>query len=231
MTTATCMIVDDEPLSRDVLRKYIREIRGLEIVAECPDAFEATHSLSLNRVDILFLDIHMPGLSGISFARSLTASPLIIFTTAYPEYAVEGFELNALDYLVKPYSFERFLTAVNRALEKLQENGHKGEPPRKMMVKADKKLYSVEFSTMLFIEGLGDYIRIHLEDKKLVVHDTIKNFLGYLPESNFMRIHKSYVVNLDKIGFVEGNQVHLGAEVLPVSPNHREELLARFAST
>ena len=119
---ATCIIIDDEPLSRDVLRKYIHEVTDLEIVAECSDAIEATHQLNQGRIDILFLDINMPGLSGISFARSLTVSPLIIFTTAYPEYAVEGFELDATDYLVKPYSFERFLKAVNRALERLREN-------------------------------------------------------------------------------------------------------------
>lgn len=231
MKMATCLIIDDEPLSRDVLRKYIGEVKDLEIVEECPDAFEATRVLNRNRVDILFLDINMPGLSGISFARSLTVSPLVIFTTAYPEYAVEGFELNALDYLVKPYSFERFLTAVNRAMEKLRELGGNEAQPRKMMVKADKKLYSVAFSSMVCLEGLGDYIRIHLEDKTLVVHDTIKNFLGYLPQSDFMRIHKSFVVNLKKIAYVEGNQVHVGSHTLPVSPIHREELMSRFAGT
>ncbi|MEN8229975.1 MAG: LytTR family DNA-binding domain-containing protein [Bacteroidota bacterium] len=225
------MIIDDEPLSRDVLRKYIAEVKDLSILAECPDAFEATHQLNQTQVDIIFLDINMPGLSGISFARSLTVSPLIIFTTAYPEYAVEGFELNAVDYLVKPFSFERFLTAVNRAMEKLQEIGSNAESSRKILVKADKKLYAVELPGILFVEGQGDYIRITLEDKKLVVHETIKNFLGSLPDAEFMRIHKSYVVNLKKIAFVEGNQVRIGEHTLPVSPNHREELLNRYAGS
>ena len=120
---ANCIIVDDEPLSRDVLRKYIAEVKDLKLLAECQNASEATHQLNLKRVDIIFLDINMPGLSGISFARTLKSSPLIVFTTAYPEYAVEGFDLDATDYLVKPYSFERFLKAVNRALERLDEVG------------------------------------------------------------------------------------------------------------
>ena len=226
---ATCMIVDDEPLSRDVLRKYIAEVKDLQLVAECCNTAEATHQLNKTRVDIIFLDINMPGLSGISFARSLTVSPLIVFTTAYPEYAVEGFELDATDYLVKPYSFERFLKSVNRALERLQENGDDADPNGKILVKADKKLYALRFSQILFMEGQGDYIRIRTDQKNLVVHDTIKNFLASLPEQEFMRIHKSYVINLKRIEYIEGNQVRIGEHTLPVSPVHREELLTRFS--
>ena len=227
---ATCIIIDDEPLSRDVLRKYIGEVTDLEIVAECSDAIEATHQLNKTRIDILFLDINMPGLSGISFARSLSVSPLIIFTTAYPEYAVEGFELDATDYLVKPYSFERFLKAVNRALERLRENRSAEGPGGKILVKADKKLYAVLFSEILFIEGQGDYIRIHTNQLKLMVHDTIKNFLESLPSEEFMRIHKSFVVNLKQIEFIEGNQVSIGKQTIPASPANRDELLSRFSS-
>jgi len=227
---ASCIIVDDEPLSRDVLRKYIREVSDLEIVAECSDAIAATHQLHVHGADILFLDINMPGLSGISFARSLTVSPLIIFTTAYPEYAVEGFELDATDYLVKPYSFERFLKAVNRALERLRENRRSDGPGGKILVKADKKLYALAFSEILFIEGMGDYIRIHTSQHRLMVHDTLKNFLESLPEDEFMRIHKSYVINLQHIEFMEGNQVRIAGETLAVSPAHRDEFLSRFSS-
>ena len=224
------MIIDDEPLSRDVLRKYIHRVKDLDLVAECADAFEATHQLNMHRADLLFLDINMPGLSGISFVRSLTVSPLIIFTTAYPEFAVEGFELNALDYLVKPFSFERFLKAVNRALERIGESRTPPDEPRKILVKADKKLYAVEFSRMLFVEGQGDYIRIWFDDRKLMVHDTIKNFLKALPKEEFMRIHKSYIVHLDRIDCIEGNQVRLGDHTIPVSPASREELLNRLSS-
>ncbi len=230
MKMTTCMIIDDEPLSRDVLRKYIGEVKDLNLVSECADAYEASHVLAHSRVDLIFLDINMPGLSGISFARSLTASPLIIFTTAYPEYAVEGFELNALDYLVKPYSFERFLKAVNRAFDLLRNNHEDDHSNRKILVKSDKKLYAVEIEKILFVEGQGDYIRIFTEEKNLIVHDTMKNFIGSLPEEDFMRIHKSYAVQLKKIEFIEGNQVGIGTHTISVSPLQKEELLKRYSA-
>ena len=226
---AGCLIVDDEPLSRDVLRKYISEVRDLNLVAECGNASEASHVLNHTQVDIIFLDINMPGISGISFARSLISSPLIVFTTAYPEYAVEGFELDATDYLVKPYSFERFLKAVNRALERLQENNIPAGDEAKILVKADKKLYALVLSDILLIEGQGDYIRIRTERENLVVHETIKNFLASLPGEMFMRIHKSYVINLTRIEYIEGNQVRIGEFTVPVSPAQRDELLSRFS--
>ena len=227
---ATCIIVDDEPLSRDVLRNYLNEVKDLQLKAECANAREASHHLNLERIDIIFLDINMPGLSGISFARSLKSSPLIIFTTAFPEYALEGFELDATDYLVKPYSFERFLKAVNRALERLRENSNPTAEEEKILVKADKKLYALPISEILLVEGQGDYIRIRTPKENLMVHDTMKNFLTHLPETDFMRIHKSYVVNLKRIEYIEGNQVRVGEHTLPVSPALREVLLSRFSS-
>ena len=227
---ATCIIIDDEPLSRDVLRKYIGELKDLILLAECPNAFEANEFLNTEQVDLLFLDINMPGLSGISFARSLTVSPLIIFTTAYPEYAVEGFELNALDYLVKPYSFERFLKAVNRANERLLELNTDGDSSRKIVLKADKKLYALDFSDIKYIEGQGDYMKVHLVDKMLMVHQTLKSILESLPGEEFMRIHKSYLVNLKHIEFIEGNQVKIGKHSIPVSPPNRDKLILRFSA-
>jgi DNA-binding LytR/AlgR family response regulator len=227
---ATCIIVDDEPLSRDVLRKFIGEVRDLELAGECQDAFAAAHLLSSRKVDIMFLDISMPGLTGISLARSLADPPLIIFTTAFPQFAVEGFELDALDYLIKPYSFERFLKAVNRAMERLSSRNNGDAGTRKLMVRSDKKLYAIDSRDIQYIEGLGDYIRIHLDDMNLVSHDTIKGFVENLPQGDFMRIHKSYVVNLKRIGFIEGNQVGIGGTTLPVSPSYKDELLSRFSA-
>ena len=227
---ANCLIVDDEPLSRDILRKYIAEVKDLDLVAECSDGFEATHQLVKQHIDLLFLDINMPGLTGISLARSLDSAPLIIFTTAYPEFAVEGFELDALDYLVKPYSFERFLKAANKALRRISSDKGAGGPAQKILVKADKKLFALEPGRILYIEGQGDYIRIHLEDRKLMVHDTIKNFMESLPGDCFMRVHKSWVVNLEKISFIEGNMIRISSEIIPLSPIHREELLERFSA-
>jgi DNA-binding LytR/AlgR family response regulator len=228
---ANCIIVDDEPLSRDILRRYISNVKDLDLVGECHDGFEAIRQLKNLHVDIIFLDINMPGLSGISLVRSLTKSPLIIFTTAYPEFAVEGFELDALDYLVKPYSFERFLLAVNRAMERIASENDSERPIRKILVKADKKLYGIEAENILFIEGQGDYIRIHTDDMKLMVHDTIKNFMESLPGEKFMRVHKSWVVNLERISFIEGNHVRIASDLIPVSPASRELLMDRFSAS
>lgn len=224
------MIIDDEPLSREVLRKYLAEVKDLQLVHESPDAMDATGFLTGQPVDLLFLDIQMPGLSGISFARSLTRAPLIIFTTAYPQFAVEGFDLNAVDYLVKPYSFERFLKAVNRGLELLNKSQPADTAGRKIILKADRKLYAVDPSQILFMEGQGDYIRFFLQDKTLVVHGTLRSMMESLPGEEFMRVHKSYGVNLRNISFIEGNQVRIGSHSVPVSPSRREELLQRFAS-
>lgn len=232
MRTLTCMIIDDEPASRDILKRYIRDIPGLSLQCECRDAFEATEYLSGHPADLLFLDINMPRLSGISFARSLTRAPLIVFTTAYPEYAVEGFELEAVDYLVKPFSFERFLKAVNRAFDRAEqtdrtEQAMSGEQPEPtLLIRSDKKIYSVRLSELSHIEGCGDYIKVYLGDEKmLIVHDTIKRFLGNLPQGTFMRVHRSYVVNVSRIDYLEGNRVHIGNTAIPLSPTARQVLL------
>ncbi len=230
MSTVNCLIIDDEPLSRDILRRYISEVKELELAGVCADAMEATGMLAGQRIDLLFLDIQMPGISGISWARSLTSAPLIIFTTAFPQYAVEGFELNAVDYLVKPYSFERFLKAVNRAMEILRQQKGGEEIPRRMILKADRKLYAADPTEILFMEGQGDYVRICFKDRKLVVHSTLRQMEESVPSDMFMRVHKSYVINLKKISFIEGNQVRIDEQVVPVSPSRREELLKRFAS-
>jgi DNA-binding LytR/AlgR family response regulator len=229
MGPCKCLIVDDEPLSRDVLRKYLDQVNELTLLGECRSALEATGFLARQQVDLLFLDIEMPGLSGISFARSLTRAPLIVFTTAYPQFAVEGFELNAVDYLVKPFSFERFLKAVNRGLQILSQQGETETSPGKIILKADKKLYAVDPSEILYLEGQGDYIRFVLKDKKLMVHGTFKQMMELLPDNEFMRIHKSYAVNLSHIAFLEGNQARIGEHSIPFSPSQREELVRRFS--
>ena len=171
----------------------------------------------------------MPDISGIEFLKTMDVAPHVILTTAYEEYALQGYELNVVDYLLKPFSFERFLKAVNRALERLREDKPDAGDGGKILVKADKKLYALKFSEILFLEGQGDYIRLRTGKFNLVIHDTIKNFLTSLPEQQFMRIHKSYVVNLKRIEYVEGNQVRIGDYDLPVSPAQRDELLSRYS--
>jgi len=224
-----CMIVDDEPVSRDVLRKYISDIPGLELLGECKDAFEAKDFLATDHIDLLFLDINMPRVSGVSFARSLTKSPMIVFTTAYPEYAVEGFELNAIDYLVKPFSFERFLKAVNKAQDRKEEAHAESPETTTILLKADKKIHAIKQENIELIEGLGDYIKVHISGKNpLVVHDTMKGFLETLASDKFMRIHKSYTIQLSLVEYIEGNQVVISGQKIPISPTFRQELLDRL---
>jgi len=222
--TLHCLIVDDEPLSLDILEKYISNIPDLVLAGKCLDAFEAMHFLKQNEVDLMFLDINMPKLSGISLVKSMDKLPELVFTTAYSEYAVEGFELEALDYLVKPISFERFLRTVNKAQNKL-EGQSKYEMPGFIMVKSNKKLYRIPYSDILYCQSMGDFIKIHTQDKTYVISDTLKNIVQQLPSKQFTRIHKSYVISLPAIKYLEGNQLKIKEEFLPIGLTYKEELL------
>jgi DNA-binding LytR/AlgR family response regulator len=223
--------VDDEPLARGILEKYISECPLLKLAGSCSSAFEAIELLNKNNVGIIFLDINMPKLSGISMIRTLKNPPAVIFTTAYPEFAVEGFELDAADYLVKPFSFERFMTGVNKALRRidLPEMGGRetenSEGRSCLLVKADGRLYRLEYETIIFLEALGDYVRIHTGGKVLTTHETLRNLEKRLPPEIFLRVHRSFIISLDKIQFIEGNRVRIGQEDIPVAASYREQLI------
>lgn len=225
------LIVDDEPLAQNVIRQYAAKIPGLVIAGACNDAICAHQFLAANPIDILFLDINMPKLSGISFLKNLKNPPLVIFTTAYSEYALEGFELNAIDYLKKPFSFERFSKAYFRAEELLALKRQSENPqpavkkPDYIFIKADKKSTKVNFDDILFIEGLGDYIKIQLENKKIISNLTMKKILDLLPENKFYRIHKSFIVSLEKIENIEGNSVKVRNQRLPVGNSYRQDFM------
>jgi len=223
-----CIIVDDEPASRGILKKYLEDVPGLHLMAECRDALEASGVINRQKVDLVFLDINMPGLSGVSFARSLSSAPAIIFTTAYPEYAVEGFELNAADYLVKPFSFERFLKAVNRAAERMGTAGNTRKGKGSILVKSEKKIYNINLDDLQVIEGCGDYIKLALTGQTLVVHDTMKRFLTELPSDRFMRVHKSFAIQIGAIEYLEGNRVMIAGREIPVSPDQKPALLEKM---
>ncbi len=236
------IIVDDEPLALDVLETYISRMPDLHLVARCQNAFEANEALKMHEVDLMFLDIQMPQLTGIEFLKTLARPPMVIFTTAYSQYAVEGFELNAIDYLMKPISMDRFMKAVNKAQE--QYDLHHGESdktapeapttpdpdaPDYIFVKSDKKLIRVKFSEILYIEGLKDYVIIKLENTRVISLQTMKSLEDKLPMSQFVRIHRSYIVAMDKIHAIVGNMVEIiekGApKHLPIGKNYRDELL------
>jgi len=222
-----CVIVDDEPLSRDVIEEFIEVCPELELVGVCSDALEAGELLKQIETDLLFLDINMPKLSGISFLKTLSNPPLVIFITAYPQFAVDGFEVNAVDYLVKPVAFERFRAAVNKVLERL-ENASEKQQVRHIMVRANKKNYRLDFEDILYLEAQGDYVKLKTKDSSLLVHGTLKQFLLQLPENEFLRIHKSFVISLNKVVFIEGNRVKIGDEKLPVSLKYKDNLLLKL---
>lgn len=222
-----CVIVDDEPLSLDVLEKYIHDVPELSLVARCLDAFEAMQALKENEVDLLFLDINMPKLSGLNLVRSMADLPEVVFTTAYPEYAVQGFDLDVLDYLVKPISFERFMKTINKAQKKLAAAASP-EPDQIqfMMIKSNKKLYKVPYSDIRYIQSMGDFLKVITADKTYISSDTLKNLLAQLPEKLFIRIHKSYIISINAFNYLEGNRMKVGNEFLPVGLTYREKLLS-----
>lgn len=230
------IIVDDEPLALDVLETYIEKIPKLNLVQRCHNAIEANEALENHDIDLMFLDIQMPQLTGTDFLKTLSKPPLVIFTTAYANYALEGFELNAVDYLLKPISLERFMKAVNKAVEQieLQNHSHAAETPDKkeqdfIFVKADKKLVKVNFSDVIYIEGLKDYVIIRMETGRVITLQTMKSLEDKLPVHLFKRIHRSYIVAIDKIKAVVGNMVEViekgQAKHLPVGKNYRDQLL------
>lgn len=229
------IIVDDEPLAQEVLETYLEKMPQLELVAKCSNAFEANEALKEKEVDLMFLDIQMPGLTGIDFLRTVSNPPEVIFTTAYPNYALDGFELNALDYLLKPISMDRFLKACNKAIDKIDlqrrnegSSGTLDENSDFFFVKADKKLVKVKFDEIIYVEGLKDYVIIRLEQERVITLQTMKSLEEKLPSDRFRRIHRSYIVNVNQIDAVMGNMVEVKekgqTKHLPVGKNYRDGL-------
>ena len=220
-----CLIVDDEPLSRQVLKGFVADHPDLELAGESKDALEAMSFLEKYEVDLLFLDINMPKLSGVNFYKSLQKKPEVIFTTAYSEFAVEGFELNAIDYLMKPIAFERFIKAIQKVKDKLGQNSTSLPVQDYIMLKADKKMYRTPYEDILFCEALGDYVKVHLKDKVLIVTTTMKKLLAELPEQIFLRTHKSYIINKTKVEYIEGNQIMIGSQMISIGQSYRDVVL------
>jgi len=222
-----CIIVEDEPAAQSILENHISRNPSLRSLGTFGDAFSAQAFLSEHPVDLIFLDINLPEMSGVSFLRSLVHPPLVIFTTAYSKYAVDGFDLEAVDFLLKPFSFERFCKAVNKALEKFNMQV---QPTfsSKIVVKSGKKIYQLDQGDILFIETCGDYVTIQCSDKKLVVHGTLKSWEEKLKGLSFLKIHRTTIVNLQKIDHLEGNIIRIGEHKLPVSEPFREELLEKM---
>jgi len=232
-----CIIVDDEPLAQQVIEDYAITIPYLTVIAKCSSAFEAFDVLRQKKVDLIFLDIQMPNVSGIDFLNSLEYKPMIIFTTAFSEYALDAFNLNAMDYLVKPIPFDRFLKAVNKAFDyynlknRSQEPAkeiHTGPAPEKyILVKSEYHTQKVDLNDITYIEGLKDYIKIHLVNSKPVVTlNSLRNMVEKLPSDQFVRVHKSFIVSLTKVDSISRNRIIIGETYIPIGDNFKDEFYA-----
>lgn len=224
--TIRCIITDDEPLARKGLQGYIDKISFLDLVGVCEDAIQLNTVLKQQQVELLFLDIEMPYVTGIDFLKNITNPPKVIFTTAYERYAIQGYELDILDYLLKPISPDRFLKAVNKAYDYFQSKQNNTQPY--FFVKTDNKLEKILFDEILFIEAMENYVAIYTADKKIITHSTLKAVQEKLPANQFIQPHKSYLVNVDRIGAIEGNILHILKYEVPVSKYQREEVLEKI---
>lgn len=233
MNKLKCIIVDDEPLAQEVLERYLINIRELELVTKCSNALEAFEVLNNEQIDLMFLDISMPVISGLDFLRSLRKAPAVIITTAHPDFALQGYELDVVDYLVKPVSLERFIKAVNKAIDrvKLQTPVERSIKPDYMFVKSDQKLIRISFSDIDYIEGMKDYVKIFTREKMIVTLHTMKYFESSLPAENFIRIHKSYIVNSSSIKSIAGNELELRQVRLPIGSSYKDHLMRSIHSS
>ncbi|MEM6720551.1 MAG: LytTR family DNA-binding domain-containing protein [Bacteroidota bacterium] len=223
-----CIIIDDEPSSQKVLEIFIKKVPYLHVHSVCNNASEALQILHQEAaIDLLFLDINMPDISGLSLYKSLKNPPLVIFTTAYAEYAVEGFEVNAVDYLLKPFSFDRFLTAVNKAVAMLKIS-KPVQADEFIYVKENKTLHKIMLAEIVYIEALGDYVKIHIKEKFVLVNSTFTNMLQQLPDSQFVRTHKSYAINIEKLESVSGNQILMQQTKIPIGQTYKADFMKRL---
>jgi DNA-binding LytR/AlgR family response regulator len=239
MKKITCIIADDEVLAREVIENYVRKIEQLHLAACCSDGLEVFNTLKTKHADLLFLDIQMPHLSGIELLRTLKKPPAVVITTAYREFAIEGYELNVIDYLLKPVSFERFLKAMdkfelltNSIHEKLslpaidQTDGIKAF----IYVKSDKKMVRVKLKDLLFIEGLKDYVKVHTSEGSIITYQTLTYFEEKLSSDQFIRIHRSYIVSLNHIDSYSATQIEIGKVTIPIGSSYAKEILKRLNS-
>lgn len=229
-----CVIIDDEPLAIEIIQTYLQKLADFELLTCFTDSVEALAYVHKNKVDLLFLDIEMPLINGLEFVKTLNYSPDIIITTAYRDYAVEGFELNVVDYLVKPIAFQRFIGATSKVIKRRSENASIIEktdapiftqPDEDLWVKVDKKLIRIALNDILYIESLKDYVRIKTKDRELITYYSLNKILEKLPETNFIRIHKSFIASIKKIETIEGNMVTIAGKILPLGRSFRDELI------
>lgn len=232
MLTLKCLAIDDEPLALELLEDNIRQLPFLQLVGKCSNAMQAMQVIQQQEVDLIFLDIQMPGLTGLQFIQSMKQRPLIILVTAYEKFALDGFNLDVVDYLVKPVPIERFIKACNKALDLYRVNHHipvsKDSSSPYFFINVDYKMLKVEFNDIIWMEGLKDYLKIHLKSSTspLVVRMSMKNMEEQLPSTQFLRVHKSYILSKNAISAVRKNSVFINSMELPVGDMYKEQVAA-----
>ena len=232
MNRINCLIADDEPIAREIIQNYCSHLPVLNVVASCSNALEAKAAMQQQKIDILFLDINMPVLDGIAFLKTVKDPPQVIFTTAYKEYALNAFDLAACDYLLKPFSLERFIVAVDKALERLNKpallpptSGTAANTEDYLFIKTDSKIYRILYKDILYAEANGNYTKIVTVQNTLMPGMTFSNFEQQLPRSIFIRVHRSFIINKSAISHIEGNRVYINRIEIPVGSNYKEEFL------
>jgi len=223
----TCIAIDDEPKALEVIERYCQKISLASLKATFREPLKAIEFLNREKVDLIFLDINMPDISGIQLLQTLSPRPLIIFTTAYSQYAVESYELNALDYLLKPVTFERFLLAINKAAAALSGNSGMAEDAA-VLIKSGPQTHRVKVSEILYLEKNGNYITVHLKDGNILIRENMGDIFDLVPAADFIRVHKSYVVGIRHISMIEVHQLIVNGEKIPVGSTYRDSLRERL---
>jgi DNA-binding LytR/AlgR family response regulator len=223
----TCIIVDDEPGARKILQEFVGKVPFLELLGKFENAMKAEAFLNVNPVEIIFLDIQMPKLSGLNWLQQTNNESMVILTTAFPEYALEGYELDIVDYLLKPIAFNRFLKAVHKARDyyQLKYTASTLMRPSYLFIKSDKRIEKILLDDICFAESLGNYVTIHTQTKKIIAYLTIRSLESQLPAQEFIKIHQSFLVNCSKIESIEGNEIKITGKSLPISRNNREMVM------
>jgi DNA-binding LytR/AlgR family response regulator len=227
MKKLSCIIVDDEPVARKILHEFVEQVPFMDLQGKFENAMKAEAFLKNNAVDIIFLDIEMPKISGLQFLQRLHIESMVILTTAFPQYALEGYELDIIDYLLKPFALSRFLKAVQKAKDFYQMKTRTAGAllPSYIFIKSEKRIEKIELNDILYAESVGNYVSVYTENKRILAYLTMKSLESQLPEDEFIKIHQSYLVNCAKIEAIEGNEIKIGGKSLPMSRNYREMVM------
>ena len=225
-----CIIIEDEPLAQDVIKSHLQKSGRFDLIGTYRNAPEAKEAIENNDIDLIFLDIQLPGMTGLHFLRTLSNPPFVVFTTSYPEYALESYEFNVIDYLLKPISYERFSKTIDKIMDgkifKTNVNETKPLSREYIFIRSDSKFLRISFSDIIYIEGMKDYLKIHTIEHTIITHQTMVEMENILPSGQFLRIHKSYIVAIAQIKAVFGNSIDMGKIMLPIGLNYKERIMS-----